>query len=75
MERASKKADHFQGLMSAFYHLETLHLPYNMKYQKEQIYLLISSSFILKISLAKGLHPKRIPGCWITGKIEKKKKT
>lgn len=57
--------------MSVFNHLETLHLPYNMKYQRGQIYLLISSSFILKISLATGLHPKSIPGCCITGKIEK----
>lgn len=71
MERASKKADNFQGQMPVFYHLETSHDPYNLKYHRGQIHLLISSSFILEISLANGLHPESIPGCHITGKREK----
>lgn len=75
MERASKKADNFLGQMSVFYHLEASHHPYNMKYQRGQINLLISSSFILEISLANGLHLKSIPGCYITGKSEKHMKS
>lgn len=71
MERASKKADNFQGQMSVFYRLETSHHLYNMEYQRSQINLLISSSFILEISLANRLHPKSIPGCCIICKSEK----